>query len=145
MSHCAKEIMKKIVPVVLRHQQQGLEILAFRHPLAGTQLVKGTIEQDEKHEQAAVRELFEESGLVAEPDPKFMGNLSLRFNQQDWYFYLCEITKVTSDSWLHYCHDDGGLEFEFFWYPLHQKPSEDWHETFKEALGFIKIYFDSKK
>ncbi|MFM6957625.1 MAG: DNA mismatch repair protein MutT, partial [Acinetobacter sp.] len=27
--------MKKIVPVVLRHQQQGLEILAFRHPLAG--------------------------------------------------------------------------------------------------------------
>ena len=58
MSHCAKEIMKKIVPVVLRHQQQGLEILAFRHPLAGTQLVKGTIEQDEKHEQAAVRGLF---------------------------------------------------------------------------------------
>jgi 8-oxo-dGTP pyrophosphatase MutT (NUDIX family) len=145
MSHCAKEIMKKIVPVLLMHQQQGLEIFAFRHTLAGTLLVKGTIEQDEKHEQAAVRGLFEESGLVAEPNPTFMENLSLRFNQQNWYLYLCEITQVTSNTWLHYCHDDGGLEFEFFWYPLHQKPSEDWHETFQEALGFIKIYFDSKK
>lgn len=39
--------MKKVVPVILRHQkhEHGLEILAFRHPLAGIQLVKGTIEQ----------------------------------------------------------------------------------------------------
>ncbi|HQV25125.1 MAG TPA: DNA mismatch repair protein MutT, partial [Acinetobacter sp.] len=32
--------MKKVVPVILRNQKQGLEILAFRHPLAGIQLVK---------------------------------------------------------------------------------------------------------
>lgn len=33
----------KACPVVLRHSTE-LEILAFRHPLAGLQLVKGTVE-----------------------------------------------------------------------------------------------------
>jgi 8-oxo-dGTP pyrophosphatase MutT (NUDIX family) len=54
--------MKKVVPVILRHPTQSLEILAFRHPLAGSQLVKGTIEQGEKYDEAAIRELFEETG-----------------------------------------------------------------------------------
>ena len=33
----------KACPVVLRHTTE-LEVLAFRHPLAGLQLVKGTVE-----------------------------------------------------------------------------------------------------
>ncbi|WHP05623.1 MULTISPECIES: NUDIX hydrolase [Acinetobacter] len=137
--------MKKAVPVVVRNHGQGLEILAFRHPLAGTQLVKGTIEQDEQYEHAAIRELFEESGLVAKLKPKFMGNLSLQFNQQDWYFYLCDISHVLPETWVYHCQDDGGLAFEFFWYPLNQKPNADWHETFQEALAFIRKYFDLEK
>ena len=130
--------MKKVVPVILRHQKHGLEILAFRHPLAGIQLVKGTIEYDEKYDEAAIRELFEEAGLIAEPNPKFIGNFKLKSNQQDWYFYLCEVSVDLAETWIHHCQDDGGLDFEFFWFPLNQKPNESWHESFQEALAFLR-------
>nr|WP_314370370.1 NUDIX domain-containing protein [uncultured Acinetobacter sp.] len=130
--------MKKVVPVILRQQKQVLEILAFRHPLAGSQLVKGTIEQGEKYDEAAIRELYEEAGLTAEPNPKLMGSFMLKSNQQDWYFYLCETLAELLEIWVHHCHDGGGLNFEFFWFPLHQKPREDWDETFQEALSFLK-------
>ncbi len=130
--------MKKVVPVILRHQKHGLEILAFRHPLAGIQLVKGTIEQEEKYDEAAIRELFEEAGLIAEPNPKFMGNFKLKSNQQDWYFYLCEVNVDLAETWIHHCQDDGGLDFEFFWFPLNQKPNESWHQSFQEALAFLR-------
>ncbi len=131
-------MMKKIVPVVIRSSDQGLEILAFQHPLAGIQLVKGTIERDEPYEQAAVRELFEESGLVAEPNPKFIGNLAVKLSRQDWYFYVCQIRTEMPEMWIHHCQDGGGLDFEFFWHPLYQQPDDNWHITFQEALGFIK-------
>ncbi|MBJ8481451.1 NUDIX hydrolase [Acinetobacter vivianii] len=130
--------MKKVVPVILRHQKHGLEILAFRHPFAGIQLVKGTIEYDEKYDEAAIRELFEEAGLIAEPNPKFIGNFKLKSNQQDWYFYLCEVSADLAETWIHHCQDDGGLDFEFFWFPLNQKPNESWHQSFQEALAFLR-------
>ncbi|MCH7383753.1 NUDIX domain-containing protein [Acinetobacter dispersus] len=130
--------MKKVVPVILRHQIHSLEILAFQHPLAGSQLVKGTIKQKEKYDEAAIRELFEEAGLIAEANPKFMGDLKLKSNQQDWYFYLCEVSADLAETWIHHCRDDGGLDFEFFWFPLNQKPNESWHEIFQEALAFLR-------
>ncbi|OEC86652.1 NUDIX hydrolase [Acinetobacter sp. YK3] len=135
--------MKKVVPVILRHQKHGLEILAFRHPLAGIQLVKGTIEQEEKYDEAAIRELFEEAGLNAEANPKFMGNLKLKSNQQGWYFYLCEVSVDLAETWIHHCQDDGGLDFEFFWFPLNQKPNESWHESFHEALSYLRNFLVS--
>lgn len=101
-------------------------------------MVKGTIAQAEQYGQAAIRELFEESGLIVQSNPELIGNFILKCNQQDWYFYLCQINRDVPETWLHYCQDDGGLEFEFFYYPLHQKPSEDWHETFQEALLFLR-------
>jgi 8-oxo-dGTP pyrophosphatase MutT (NUDIX family) len=54
----------KASPFVVRRTARGLEILAFRHPLAGTQLVKGTIESGETVEAGAVRELEEERGVM---------------------------------------------------------------------------------
>lgn len=137
--------MKKAVPVILRHPKQGLEILAFTHPLAGSQLVKGTIEQDERYDIAAIRELFEEAGLIAEPNPKFIGNFILKCNQQDWHFYLCETQAELPETWIHHCQDGGGLAFTFFWFPLNQKTNADWHETFQEALGFIRRYLSLEK
>ncbi|MCH7393019.1 NUDIX domain-containing protein [Acinetobacter dispersus] len=130
--------MKKVVPVILRHQVYGFEILAFQHPLAGIQLVKGIIEQEEKYDEAAIRELFEEAGLNAEPSPKFIGNFKLKSNQQDWYFYLCELRIDLAETWIHHCRDDGGLDFKFFWYSLDEKPNGSWHESFQEALAFLR-------
>lgn len=52
----------KSCPVVLRGRET-LEILAFEHPLAGLQLVKGSVEPGEPTDLAAIRELKEEAGI----------------------------------------------------------------------------------
>lgn len=53
--------MDKACPVVIRPERQ---ILAFQHPRAGLQLVKGGVEPNEHPAKAAERELSEESGLI---------------------------------------------------------------------------------
>ena len=68
-----KNYVEKVCPVILRQQGTNWQILAFRHPKAGTQLIKGTVEEDERPEAAVLRELAEESGIeqaviVAQPD-----------------------------------------------------------------------------
>ena len=55
----------KVCPVVLKNAGGIWLILAFRHPIAGCQLVKGTIEAGESAAAAALRELFEESGVTS--------------------------------------------------------------------------------
>ncbi|WP_432767542.1 NUDIX domain-containing protein [Pseudomonas frederiksbergensis] len=54
----------KACPVILS-SIPGTHILLFRHPIAGVQLVKGTIEIGETPAQTALRELSEESGIEA--------------------------------------------------------------------------------
>ncbi|MGX5266288.1 NUDIX domain-containing protein, partial [Klebsiella pneumoniae] len=56
-------LIEKVVPGVFRKINNNLEILVFRHPLAGIQIVKGTVEHQEQLEYAALRELYEESGI----------------------------------------------------------------------------------
>lgn len=50
--------------VVLRQSAERWQILAFRHPKAGTQLIKGTLETGERPEAGVLRELAEESGIA---------------------------------------------------------------------------------
>ena len=65
----------KSCPVVLR-ARETLEILAFEHPLAGLQLVKGSVEPGESTALAAVRELMEEAGCGAH-DVRVLRTLAL--------------------------------------------------------------------
>jgi 8-oxo-dGTP pyrophosphatase MutT (NUDIX family) len=65
---------RKACPVVLRRNQDRFEILAFRHPIAGCQLVKGSIEPEEDVGQAALRELCEESGVCDAGIASFLGH-----------------------------------------------------------------------
>ncbi len=62
----------KVCPLVVRERNGDFEILAFQHPCLDYQLVKGTIELNEKPENAAVRELYEESGLRVAGKPQFL-------------------------------------------------------------------------
>ena len=50
---------EKVCPYVLRGAGDRLEVLAFRHPLAGCQLVKGSLEPGERVVVGALRELAE--------------------------------------------------------------------------------------
>ncbi|MEG2468886.1 MAG: NUDIX domain-containing protein [Comamonas sp.] len=125
----------KACPVVIRGQG-AIEILAFEHPLAGLQLVKGTIETGESSRAAALRELREESGLSASNVSADLGIWTSGYANQIWAFHLCEVDSPL-ESWIHRTSDDGGHDFKFFWYPLSQQPNEQWHSLFQGALKYI--------
>lgn len=125
----------KVCPVVIRGQD-AFEVLAFVHPLAGFQLVKGTIEPSENSRDAALRELREESGLSASQTSADLGTWVSGYESQIWAFHLCDIGGLP-DSWTFRTTDDGGHDFKFFWHPLSQQPSEQWHWVFQGALKYI--------
>lgn len=131
---------RKACPVVVRHEAGRSEILAFRHQYAGCQLVKGTMEAGETIERSAERELLEESGMIGTAG-NYLGTVQMSEPEQEWYFVICDVGKAP-ETWTHRTSDGGGLDFEFFWYPLNQEPNESWHPHFKQALAFISQHLD---
>ncbi|MBK0394819.1 NUDIX hydrolase [Ramlibacter algicola] len=125
----------KACPVVLRGTGR-VEVLAFEHPLAGLQLVKGSVEASETAAQAAVRELREESGVVAHVVAD-LGTWDAGFEQQRWSLSLCEPHAPLPDGWVHQSAGDEGHAYRFFWHPLGQPPSDDWHDVYRRALAHI--------
>jgi 8-oxo-dGTP pyrophosphatase MutT (NUDIX family) len=126
----------KACPVVLRGAGADTEILAFRHPVAGLQLVKGTIEPGEKPAQAAVRELAEEAGLHATA-AQALGDWPSGHGSHVWSFHLMRCTDPLPETWVHRCADDGGHDFRFFWHRLRDRPGADWHAVYRRALQHL--------
>ena len=129
-------VASKACPVVLR-DVETLEVLAFAHPLAGLQLIKGTIEPSESPADAALRELHEEAGLKGH----VVGGLGLwqsGYLGQVWSFHLCEVSSRPPNEWVHHTQDDGGLDFRFFWHPLFAEASEQWHPVYRRALAHLR-------
>jgi 8-oxo-dGTP pyrophosphatase MutT (NUDIX family) len=126
----------KACPVVLREREQT-EILAFEHPLADRQLVKGTIEPDETPAEAALRELREEAGIrgtcVAD-----LGCFEPLDQGISWSFHLIEVQESLADRWIHRTRDDGGHDFRFFWHPLQIDPLVGWDPIFRRALAYVR-------
>ena len=56
--------IEKVTAFVTRETNHGLELLLFKHPYAGIQIPAGTVEPDESHEKAVIREVQEETGLL---------------------------------------------------------------------------------
>ncbi len=123
----------KVCPIVLR-LRGGVEVLAFRHPAAGLQLVKGTVEPGEAVEQAARRELEEEAGIRG---ARVTGSFGVREIGGDSWHLLRVQTPDLPESWVHRCADDGGHDFAFFWHRLADAPGDDWHPVFREALRLV--------
>ncbi len=128
----------KACPVILRQREGRLQILAFRHPLAGPQLVKGTVEEGEEPRQTVLRELGEESGVedarVIEP----LGQLLFRGDGQRWHLFLCQVPRVLPDAWIHFTTDGGGHNFAFFWHDLDEPPGDEWYPTYRSALEYVR-------
>ncbi|MDF9620046.1 NUDIX domain-containing protein [Pseudomonas entomophila] len=126
----------KACAVVLSSTPQP-RILLFRHPLAGVQLVKGTIEQGETPNEAALRELAEESGIDAAMIKDDLGCWASGHLDQIWSFQLCQAQAGLPEQWSHQTLDDHGHVFEFFWAPLGQLPYADCHPVFQRALAYL--------
>ncbi len=129
--------MNRACPVVLRLKDNQLQLLAFKHPEAGNQLVKGGIKKGESLEHACARELEEESGIQAEA-VKRLGVWQANFKNQVWGFCLMHFEGSLADSWVFATEDDGGQLFKFFWQPLNGPLNEDWNEVYRSAFHFIK-------
>ncbi|MEJ2020489.1 MAG: NUDIX domain-containing protein [Maritimibacter sp.] len=122
----------KACPVVIRDGH----ILAFHHPLAGDQIVKGTVEQGEAPSDAAIRELKEEAGVTGQIIG-LLGESDGIVPGQCWHFFLCTAHDL-AENWRHFCHDDGGHWFVFYWHPLSGPPEEDFQPPFRHALDHIR-------
>jgi ADP-ribose pyrophosphatase YjhB (NUDIX family) len=139
-NHCSLSpvtAMNKACPVVLRNNNNTLELLAFKHPEAGNQLVKGSINKGEHLEQACIRELDEESGVQARP-VKQLGTWDANFKNQVWGFCLMHFEDTLPDMWDFETKDDGGHIFSFFWQPLNRPLNDGWDEVHKNAFQYIR-------
>lgn len=114
------------------------KLLLFRHPLAGTQLVKGTIEEGESPAQAALRELAEESGIHDAVVAADLGCWRADDRDQVWSFHLCRPGRALPEHWAHQTLDDHGHVFEFFWASLEDLPYTECHPVFQRALEFLR-------
>lgn len=92
-------------------------ILCFDHPVAGAQLVKGTIEAGESPLAAARRELWEETGLVARSG-LLLGVSETIAEGEVWHFALLRVAPPVRETWQHHCADDGGHLFHCRWQML---------------------------
>jgi 8-oxo-dGTP pyrophosphatase MutT (NUDIX family) len=121
---------RRVCPVLVRQRR----VLAFRHPLAGCQLVKGRYQAGEGAVAAARRELWEESGLRVMGRPRRQWRAPV--GGQMWDFVAFDAGR-SPWRWSHWAEDDGGHLFRFFWHPLSQKAGVGWHPMFHQALRRI--------
>lgn len=127
----------KACPILLRGSHHP-KTLVFRHPLTGIQLVKGSIKVGESADAAALRELYEEAGICCARVTQRLGIWDSGLSGQIWPLHVCEAAKNLPERWQQLTLDDCGHRFAFFWHPLHQDPSEDWHMLFCLALKEIR-------
>ncbi|MBN3788084.1 NUDIX domain-containing protein [Burkholderia sp. Ac-20353] len=128
----------KACPILLRNHQGTTEILAFEHPSAGYQLVKGSIERGESAKDAAVRELREESGIRDAEVISDLGSWNAPYQGQIWSFQLCATRTTLPDEWTFETTDDGGHVFRLFWHPMHSSLPDPCHVLFREALREVR-------
>ena len=129
--------MNRACPVVLRNKNNQLELLAFKHPKGGIQLVKGSLNTGEPLEQACIRELEEESGIQAQV-VRPLGTWDSNFKNQIWGFCLMHYEGTQPDTWEFETKDEGGQIFSFFWQPLNKPLSGNWNEVYRNAFEYIR-------
>jgi 8-oxo-dGTP pyrophosphatase MutT (NUDIX family) len=100
-------------------------------------LVKGTIEPGEAHDIAAVRELYEESGIDKATVRRHLGIWDSGYKEQIWTFYLCDADGLDNE-WTHRTEDDGGQDFQFFWHPINTNADDEWHPVYRRAIEWLR-------
>ena len=132
--------VEKSVICLLRHGA----ILAFRHPLAGVQLPKGTREPGETPEDTARRELFEEVGVQAFDTLEPLGTWNCPEPASTWHVFVAQAPDGLPSAWSHAPTGGGpesGLVFEVMWIGL-SSASTVLHPLFLPVLGMVQSHLD---
>jgi len=127
----------KACPVLFRDSSMR-QILAFEHPRAGLQLVKGRIEAGEDARAAALRELEEESGIADAGIVQDLGTWHSEHKGHVWSLQLCTFSPRLPDNWIHHCVDDGGHDFKFFWHDVNSDLGDGWAPQYQRAMAAIR-------
>ena len=96
-------LIEKVVPVIFRNINQRTEILVFKHPIAGIQIVKGTVETNEELEEAALRELYEESGISSAHIHSYLGLHHPSEQGPNWHVFICHSTETIKVNSHRFC------------------------------------------
>lgn len=131
------EIAHKVCPVVTRRRNGRLELLAFRHPQDGFQIVKGTVEPGEPPARAAMRELWEESGVTSARPPRLLLRTRIGRPRLRWSLYLVAAPPLP-DRWSRITRDDHRYCYRFFWHPLALPPGAGWPRPYREAAALLR-------
>lgn len=75
------------------------------------------VETSEKLTDAAIRELYEESGILSTSIYSYLGLHYPSELRPNWHVFVCHTTEALKDNCTNFCNDDGRFEFKFFWYP----------------------------
>lgn len=147
------QIVHKACPCVLRKNKDGIEILVFKHPFAGWQIPKGTVEAGEALEVSTLRELAEESGITSASIIKKVGTLERHRGsgpQEDgpmechiWHLFILKPEQTLPEQWDHMAEGseiESGLTFSFFWCPLDLTHQEHFDPVFVRVLDQLKMY-----
>lgn len=142
-------LVRKACACLLREGGQGTEVLVFDHPVAGTQLPKGTVEVGEHPEVAVVRELAEETGVVATvtrslgewrrvtgAGPDEAGESE----EHVWEIFEMRTAAAVHDAWRHTAtgsEAEQGLEFNCRWLRL-VGAAEELHPMFHPAVALLR-------
>lgn len=123
--------------MVLRDQDGIPEILVFRHPLAGTRILRGDIQPDEDAEAAALRELSRLSGISGARAINALGASETIADDEVWHFVVC-VADGLPDHWEFTPEAGDGEELAFHWQPLERVPNPDGDSAYLRALAHIR-------
>ncbi len=128
----------------------GHELLVFDHPVAGTQVPKGTMDPGEGVTDAARRELLEESGVSEVRDARILGSWMRRIGagpREDgraefhlWHIVLLHAARELPDAWNHTAHgspEEDGLVFAYRWVQIDDDLPSRLHPLFANVAAFV--------
>lgn len=118
---------------------QAIEYLLLHYPNGYWDLPKGKIEKGESKEEAAMRELFEETGLSANIKPGFQTELNYFFKEagepvnKDVYFFVGQ----TNSKQVRLSHEHIGYVWLSFEKALKQLTYQNAKDTLTKAHEFL--------
>ncbi|WP_054871306.1 NUDIX domain-containing protein [Caloranaerobacter sp. TR13] len=76
--------LEKVTAFITRERKGEIDLLLFKHPNVGIQILAGTVESEENHLDAVTRETAEEAGLPV-----------IVYSQDEWIDYVVNDLEYT--------------------------------------------------
>jgi len=116
------QVVKVFVYVVRAIGPTGRLLVFQSHDEAGFEVPKGSVHPDESLEEAARREVLEESGIVLGPEVLPLGTTTWRNEAQ--HFFVAFAAGSPQERFVHRVGGsdlDAGLHYTFHWEPIREK------------------------